>query len=126
VNDDEFFRLLGFTSALEREICKAIRHATAAQCKIDDDLITPHDETAALGRRTLDGWDDVAVMMHLERSLGVCLTGVQVPNFVMRRFFFFFKRKGPVTYGEWVKSVVGILTPVVAKDREGLSPPYCP
>lgn len=62
----------------------------------------------------LDGWDNLGFLMRLESILGLSLDGVRLPNFAMRRFFLYKKAK-PLNYGEWVKSVVEMLAPIIAE-----------
>lgn len=114
MNDEDFCQTMGYTTGFKRDLAEKIRRITGELCKLDPNAITPGDDTEKLNSRTFDGWDDVAFVLRLESILGVPLDSVRLPNFTMRRFFFLYKEAKPLNYGEWVKSVVEMLAPIVA------------
>jgi hypothetical protein len=115
MNTAEFCDAIGFRTGLKRQLAEKIRDVTAALCRLDLDAIDPATDNDYLCSRMFDGWDELTFLMKLEEALNVEISdSVQLPNFVMRRFFFFYKKPKPLNYGEWVKSVVEILAPIVA------------
>jgi hypothetical protein len=115
MTNEKFCQTIACTSAIKRDLVEKIRDVTAALCRLDSDVITPGEDTDKLSSR-MGGWDELRFLMQLERILDVPLDGVQLPNFVLFRFFFFFKKAKPLNYGEWVTGVVEVLAPVVARN----------
>lgn len=117
MNDEEFCQAIDCTSGVKRDLAEKIRSVTATLCKMDPGTVTPGEDTDKLNSRMYDGWDEVQFLMQLERIFDVSFDGIQLPNFVLRRFFFLHKEAKPPNYGEWVKSVVEVLAPVIAEKR---------
>jgi hypothetical protein len=115
MNNEEFCQAIGHTNGIERELAGKIRDVTATLCKLDSDAITPGDDTDRLSSR-MGGWDEVQFLMELERVLDVPFDGIQLPNFVAIRFFFLYRKAKSRNYGEWVKSAVEVLAPVVVRN----------
>ena len=115
MNDEDFCQTMGYTTGIKRDLAEKIRRITGELCKVDPSAIMPGDDTEGLNNRTFDGWDDVEFLMRLESVLGLSLNEVRLPNFTARRFFFFYKSAKPLNYGNWVKSVVEMLAPVIAE-----------
>ncbi len=113
MNSAEFCDAIGFRNGLKRELAGKIRDATAVLCKLDPDVIEPRTDNDYLCGRMFDGWDELTFIMELEKALNVRIADVQLPNFAMAGFFFLYKKPKPLNYGEWVKSVVEMLAPIV-------------
>jgi hypothetical protein len=113
MNDEEFCQAIGCTSGIKRNLAEKIREVTAALCQLDPAAISPGEDTDKLSSRMFDGWDELKFLMQLERILDVPLDGLRLPNFIMSRFFFFYREAKPLNYGEWVKKVVEVLAPIV-------------
>lgn len=122
MNDEDFCQAMGYRSGIKRDLAEKVRSITGELCKVDPSAITPSEDTERLNSRTFDGWDDLEFLMRLESILGFPLDGVRLPNFTMRRFFFLYKKAKPLSYGEWVKSVVEMLAPIIAErlGKEGV------
>jgi hypothetical protein len=115
MNDEDFCQTIGYTTRIKRDLAEKIRRITGELCKMDPNAITPGEDTENLNSRIPDGWDDVQFVMRLENILGFPLDGIRLPNFTVMRFFFLYKKAKPLNYGEWVKSVVEMLAPIVAE-----------
>src|SRR5271163_4256012 len=109
MNDEQFCQAIGCTTELKKDLAKKIRDVTAALCKVDASFISPNDDTDKLSRKVLNGWDDAAFLLLLERAIGFSLESVQLPSFTLKRVFVFYKVNKPVNYGEWAKAVADLL-----------------
>lgn len=99
--DEDFLREVGAQSDLARFVIAA-RKAVAGICHVPSDAIHPCDAPATLAGLANFDWDDLPVIMDVERGLGVTLRdSSDAPRFVPGRFFWR-SWPGPKTFGEWV------------------------
>ena len=98
--DEDFLREVGARSDLARFVTAA-RRAVARICHVPSEAIHPNDAPATLAGLATFDWDELQVIMHVERELGVPLgEGFAAPRFLPGRFFWR-SWPAPGTFGEW-------------------------
>jgi hypothetical protein len=113
MNKAQFCDELCYGSGLKRDLAEKVRDVTAILCKLDSDVIEPGTDNDYLCSKMRDGWDEVEFLIKMEEALNTEIPDIRLPNFTISRFFFFYKKAKPLNYGEWVKSVVEVIAPII-------------
>lgn len=107
LSDADFSSRLGVRPELQR-FAVAAREALARLCGVPATLLYPEDTPASALKLLTFDWDDVSVLIELEKILGVSIQD-NIPQFLTQRFFCFYKKTGPQSIGEWCISVAEFL-----------------